>query len=153
MPFFLFAQSPCESEEYHQFDFWIGNWDVYSGEKIVGTNRVEPIVGSCGIQENWVGASGSVGRSFNMYNPSTKKWKQVWVDNSGQMIEFEGVYKDGKMALRGEAISRKDGGAVWYKLTFTHNEEDDTVRQLWEASRDAGLTWATIFDGLYVRKK
>ena len=39
-------QSPakCSDEKSHQFDFWIGEWEVYSGEQLAGHNRIEPIL-------------------------------------------------------------------------------------------------------------
>lgn len=37
------ANVPCAccSENYNQFDFWLGEWDVYNiNEKLVGTNTI-----------------------------------------------------------------------------------------------------------------
>jgi hypothetical protein len=31
--------------------------------------------------------------------------------------------------------------------------DDGSVRQWWERSEDGGKTWATVFDGRYVRTK
>ena len=53
------ATKPCSAPPYRQFDFWIGDWDVFSPDgKLAGHNRVESIEGGCGIQENWTGAGG-----------------------------------------------------------------------------------------------
>lgn len=41
----------CTEPEHHQFDFWIGEWDVtLPNGKAAGTNRIEPILngGSAG---------------------------------------------------------------------------------------------------------
>lgn len=150
--FGLYAQNaaPCSSPEYRQFDFWIGDWDVYSGDSIVGHNRVDLINGKCVIMENWTGKGGSTGNSFNLYNRKTKRWEQTWVDNVGSSIVFSGHYKDGTMALTGNDIAR-DGKPVMYKLTFWNND-DGTVRQLWEASKTKGKEWSVLFDGLYKKK-
>ena len=32
-------------------------------------------------------------------------------------------------------------------------QDDGSVRQTWEISRDGGATWGTVFDGHYVRKE
>lgn len=143
---------PCSTPEFRQFDFWVGDWEVYSNEKLVGTNKVELILGDCVIQENWEGKGGSVGKSFNTYDAQKGVWSQVWVDNGGNRIDFSGKYEDGKMALTGEGESKRNPRQrVHYKLTFFNND-DGTVRQLWEASYDKEQ-WNTIFDGLYVKKK
>ena len=124
-----FAQSqdakqtpPCSAAENRQFDFWIGEWEVFSQDKLVGTNRVELILGSCVIQENWIGSGGSIGNSLNYYNASTGKWNQLWVDNYGTNIHFSGNYSDKKMTLYGEGISQREGHEgepVFYILTLT----------------------------------
>ncbi len=143
---------PCSTPEFRQFDFWVGDWEVYSGDKIVGANKVELILGDCVIQENWEGAGGSLGKSFNTYDVQKETWNQVWVDNGGNRIDFSGHYEDGKMLLTGEGESKRElGKTIYYKLTFFNND-NGTVRQLWEASYDK-LEWNIIFDGLYVKKK
>lgn len=130
----------------HQFDFWIGNWEVYSGDKLVGHNRIEPILDGMVLQENWVGASGSKGSSFNFYNPQKKKWQQFWVWKNGTTLELEGHYSDGKMILSGQGID-KEGKPIFHRITW-FNHTDGTVRQWWQSSKDQ-KTWTTAFDGLY----
>ena len=92
----------CAAPEYRQFDFWIGEWDVFANGKLVGTNKIEPILGGCTLMENWVGKGRSRGHSFNTYNQATEKWEQTWVDNSGSVIHFYGTYADNKMSFTGE---------------------------------------------------
>ena len=37
---------PCSGEEYNQFDFWVGDWEVFNPEgQKVGENKVEKILG------------------------------------------------------------------------------------------------------------
>lgn len=48
------SPATCGSAEHRQFDFWIGNWEVYGANgKLAGTNRVEKILAGCVLQENW----------------------------------------------------------------------------------------------------
>jgi hypothetical protein len=60
----------CCSPEYRQFNFWVGEWEVFNqkGEK-VGTNKIVSMQDSCVIQENWV-SDGQTGTSYNFYNKS-----------------------------------------------------------------------------------
>lgn len=141
---------PCSGESSHQFDFWIGEWDVYSGEDLAGSNSIQPILDGCVLHENWRGASGNTGTSLNFYNPQTEKWQQFWVWRNGTTLELEGGYADGKMVLEGESLSRS-GESIYNRITWFDNE-DGTVRQHWEISRDGGESFETAFDGLYKKK-
>lgn len=156
-PALLFSQNdnqcPCCAETYQQFDFWIGEWDVFNaqGQK-VGTNTIQKIQGNCVLTENWIGGKGSTGTSFSYYDRKTKTWNQLWIDNSGGNLNITGNFRDGKMVLMGEKqhnavkdISFQD------RITWTDNK-DKTVRQHWERTTDDGKSWNTLFDGLYKRK-
>ena len=144
------AVAPCSHENSHQFDFWIGEWNVYAGEKLVGENSIQPILDGCVLQETWAGKGGSAGSSFNFFNPQTEKWQQFWVWRNGTTLELEGGYADGKMTLAGVSAGQ-DGAEVEQRITWYDNE-DGTVRQHWE-SRSGDAEWQTAFDGLYRRKE
>ena len=59
------APQCSDDDRAHQFDFWIGEWDVYSRDSLAGTNSIRPILGGCVLQEMWSGAQGSAGSSLN----------------------------------------------------------------------------------------
>ncbi len=140
---------PCTAPEYRQFDFWLGDWDVTNpAGKPAGHNRVTSEFGGCVLQEHWTGAGGSVGSSFNIYDPVRKVWHQTWVDNSGTLLEIEGGLKDGSMVMMGEQL-QPDGKKLLNRITWT--PKGGKVRQFWETSADGGKTWATSFDGLYAK--
>jgi len=146
------SAKPCGAKpEYRQFDFWVGEWDVQAGGKQAGTNSVQLILGDCVIFENWTGAGGTTGKSFNIYNAAKGKWQQTWVDSSGSVLELYGEFKEGVMRLVGERPAPK-GGKIIDRLSF-FPLEGGRVRQLWESSKDGGKTWGVVFDGLYTRKK
>lgn len=147
-------QNPCSSEKAHQFDFWTGEWEVFKfgTDTLVGHNTITPIADGCALLEDWRGASGSIGSSINKYNFSTGLWEQMWVDNSGATLHIQGSYGHSKMVLENEQPERNGKGIIKNKITF-YNNEDGTVRQHWEYSRDNGKTWATVFDGLYRKVK
>ncbi len=57
------AEMPAE---HRQFDFWIGNWDVFGVDgNIAGNSRIETVSEGYGISEHWTGARGSRGVSYN----------------------------------------------------------------------------------------
>jgi hypothetical protein len=125
---------PCGAKpEYRQFDFWIGEWDVQAGGRHAGANSVQLILGDCVIFENWTGARGMTGKSFNIYNAAKGKWQQTWVDSTGNVLELYGEFKDGAMRLAGEKPGQK-GGKIMDRITF-FPLEGGRVRQLWESSQ------------------
>jgi hypothetical protein len=147
------AARPCSAaQEYRQLDFWVGEWEVQGPKgKTIGASSVQLILSDCVVFENWTGGGGVAGKSFNLYDARTRKWKQTWVDDHGGMLEFTGEFKDGAMRYMGESTAQ-DGKPVMDRLTFFPLAEG-RVRQLWEQSADKGKTWNTIFDGTYIRKK
>jgi hypothetical protein len=146
---------PCaQSAAHRQFDFWVGEWDVKatgneSGPSI-GASRVEMIEDGCLILENWTGAGGGTGKSFNFYDSTLGKWRQVWVANNGSALDFAGECKDNQMLYEGETTG--PNGNTLQRLTF-FNLGATRVRQFWEQSTDGGKTWTVAFDGTYIRKK
>jgi hypothetical protein len=141
---------PCADERARQFDFWAGDWNVSQDGKLVGHNHISSIHGGCTLFEEYRSESGSFeGKSFNYFDPSDELWHQVWVDNSGVRLHLSGTYADGKMVLTGSRKSKS--AAVNDRITW-HNNDDGTVRQVWEVSRDEGKSWETVFDGVYERK-
>lgn len=142
-------QVPCSTEEYSQFDFWIGEWEVFDpkGQK-VGENTIEKILGGCSLQESWRGASGNVGHSYNIYDRSEKQWHQTWVDNSGTLLELNGGMEGDSMVMSGMMQGKR--GVVLNKISWT--PEEAHVRQIWSVSTDNGESWKVIFNGLYKKK-
>jgi tetratricopeptide (TPR) repeat protein len=145
---------PCEFDErYRQWDFWIGEWDVFGpGGQQAGTNRIEKISNGCALLENWVGGGGSPGHSINYFDASIGKWRQYWVSSDGGTIPQEGEFRDGAMHTEGRNYSADGQSYELFRGTWTPLE-DGRVRQFLEQSRDEGETWYTWFDGYYVRKE
>ena len=124
---------------------------MFADDERAGINAIRPILGGCVLQESWRGDGGSAGSSFNFYNPNTEKWQQFWVWQNGTTLVLTGAFRDGRMILTGESISRT-GDKVLNRITWYDND-DDTVRQHWEQSTDLGKSWATAFDGHYRKKE
>ncbi len=144
------GKHPCAAVEFRQFDFWVGDWNVTMNAKAAGVNRVEKLLDGCLIMENWTGAKGGIGKSFNYDDAVTRGWHQVWVDGAGGSLNLSGEWRAG--ALRYEGQTRlPDGRQQLERLTFTPMP-DGTVRQFWEQSVDVGKTWSVAFDGVNARK-
>ena len=137
------AAPGCGDELHHQFDFWLGDWDVFTPDgKPAGRSHIAAFAGGCGIEEQWTGAGGGSGRSLNTYDAADHQWHQFWVGSGGSVLQLAGTLANGVMTLENPAN----------RIRFTHNP-DGTVRQTWDISPDGGKTWKTSFDGKYVRGK
>lgn len=141
-----YAQDKNDKVENHQFDFWIGDWNVYKfgTDTIAGISSIKPILDHKTIEENYQNLKYTYkGKSLNIYNPKTDKWEQFWVDNSGLRLYLSGEYKDNKMILSDCKTESNCNKITWTKM------EDGTVRQEWEQSKDSGKSWKKVFDGHY----
>ncbi len=147
--------APCAARpESRQFDFWLGEWDVYDPRgTLVGTSHVESILDGCVIQENWTGRPSGEGKSWNYYDPADRQWHQFWMDASGASpARLAGSFTGGAMRLEGSARQPAPGGVpATTRLTF-FPRAPDRVRQLWERSVDGGASWTVVFDGDYRRR-
>ena len=151
---FSFAQEhcPCCSVYHQQFDFWIGHWNVYDtlGNK-VGENLIEKLEGGCIISENWQGAKGGSGKSYNYFNRSDSTWNQVWISSNGGNLVLKGQAADGQMQLVGELQKGQKVPLYADRITWTLNE-DGSVTQLWEIIDDKGQVLNIAFKGIYRKR-
>jgi hypothetical protein len=138
----------------HEFDFWIGEWDVFGPKgKQAGTNSITAPFGNGVIAEHWHGVGGFEGHSLNAYDASRGCWHQTWVDSSGSLLLLDGGLRDGAMVLEGIAPSEVDTGRLdRQRITWSPGGDSYDVRQHWEVSADDGATWTTAFDGYYRRR-
>jgi hypothetical protein len=134
--------------ENHEFDFWLGEWDVFWSDK-KGVNFVEKILDGAVIKENFEG-DGLVGISVSIFSKEDNRWHQTWVDNSGSYLDFVGEFSDGKMVLarngivEGKPVKQR---MIWHKIT------KDAFLWNWERSDDDGVSWRALWKIEYKRKK
>ena len=145
---------PCfNNQRAREFDFWIGEWNVYvtGTTALAGHSVVQKISGGCALLENW-NSSLSEGKSLNYIDDSTGKWKQVWVGSypNGKQDFNNGVYSDSAMRF---VFTTRDAQGIINQGKFTFfNEGANQVRQLSETSADNGKTWIVNYDFTYIRK-
>jgi tetratricopeptide (TPR) repeat protein len=146
------ARFPCATDSrHHAFDFWIGEWTVTQNGQFVGDSSVQAILGHCTIFEQWEGASGTFGKSFNYYDPAFDHWRQIWISDSRSIIEFTGQARDGGIFFTAETVDPATGAVTHHKFEFTVSGNDG-VRQYWETSTDNKQSWQSIWDAQYERK-
>lgn len=155
----LFGQKPCSNPVYRQFDFWLGEWEVFNvNGKKAGDSKISLILDSCIIFEEWISANTTqgiryAGKSFNTYNNRSKQWQQTWVDNVGGSTEFlTGKSENDKIVFQTASFQLSKDTMAMRKLTF-YNLGKEKVRQHGEISKDNGASWATEYDLEYRRRK
>jgi hypothetical protein len=137
---------PCRfSPEFRQFDYWLGEWDVEIGGQKLAKSSVQLILDDCVIFENYTDSRGYAGKSFSLYDTSSKKWEQRYVDTGGALHHWSGGLDHGAMSFRW------DHDNTFNRMTYT-KEGPDRVRQILETSND-GKAWTRTYDGLYIRRK
>ncbi|MDJ0921311.1 MAG: hypothetical protein QNI84_09295 [Henriciella sp.] len=142
---------PCDTPEYHQFDFWIGDWEVSSPDGAAqGRNVITAEESGCLLVERWVSTAGNTGQSYNFYNPVTETWRQIWV-STGAIIDYEGGLTDtGSMKLEGTITYPGSGVTAPFTGEWTPNEDGSVTQHFeqYDAEKDA---WAAWFTGIYRR--
>jgi hypothetical protein len=137
----------------HDFDFWIGEWDVYrtGTDMKIGESVVEAVADGHALYENWKATRGpQTGKSLTSCHHFTKEWQQFYVGSGGQTTHYRGGFVDGKLVITAETVTPQ-GAKYLNRGTWTNNP-DGTVRQQFDTSTDGGVTWTPGFDGTYRRK-
>jgi hypothetical protein len=142
------ARKPCNTPEFRQFDFWIGDWDVESAAApgTISRNRITLVNDGCTLREEYTTPAGYAGTSLNFYDAARKRWHQTWIDNQGGALYLEGGMEGEAMVLRTVGDAENVQRISWTQLA------DGRVRQHWETTADGGGTWTTAFDGTYTRR-
>jgi hypothetical protein len=143
----------CTAPEHRQFDFWLGEWDVYSTgtDQLVGRNLIEKLYDGCTIRESWTPVRGPGGSSFNTWRPDEKVWRQTWVDGGNSHADFKGGLKDGAMVIAGRWQGVNGPGTDGYVRITYSRQPDGSLRQVGVISQDEGRTFQPSFDLTYRR--
>jgi hypothetical protein len=146
------AAYPCENQEqFREFDFWVGEWDVHIADGTpAGHNRIEAVERGCVLIENWVSATGGSGMSINYLDKATDEWVQIWNAEGGSQINVRGGLTDDGMLMTGQIHYVASGTTAPFRALWTLLE-DGRVRQFFETSNDDGESWVPWFEGFYTR--
>lgn len=144
-------QRPCNTAEFRQFDFWLGEWDVAPvGAAQTGVNRITRAQDGCIVQENYTFGA-FTGMSINFYDSARRTWHQTWMSNQGGAVYLEGgINTDGAMEMTDRGLPNSVASGVINRVTWTPTPTG--LRQFWQSSNDDGATWSTVFDGAYTRR-
>jgi hypothetical protein len=140
------SQSPaCSAPEYHQFDFWLGDWDAFDSDNLktpVARAKVTSILDGCVLHEDYQDAKGSHGESFSIYDASRKVWHQTWVTNRGRLLIIEGSFQNGEMSMTG--VDYPNGKERHIRGNW--KPISGGVSEIAATSTDSAKTWTPWFD-------
>lgn len=144
----------------HYFNFWIGAWDL-TWEKSDGTigkgeNKIEKILDSNVIQENFKVTDDSLmknftGKSWTVYNKNNGLWYQTWVDNQGAYLDFIGEFENNKRIFKRKTITRE--GKEYVQRMVFYDIQANSFNWDWEVSYDNGKHWVLKWRIHYKRKE
>jgi hypothetical protein len=150
------GQTPagCDTPESHQFDFWVGKWEVHpnGADKIIAHSLIEKKYTGCAIRENWMPLGKELnggGGSLSLYDSRLKRWRQTWVDSSGTRVDLDGTFSNGVMSITGNWENYVGPGKDALVRMQYQVQPDGQVRQWGDSSSDGGKTWQPAFDFLY----
>jgi hypothetical protein len=146
----------CNTAESHQWDFWVGKWEVrpYGSDTVIAHSLIEKRYAGCALRENWMPVGHEIaggGGSLSTYDPRLRKWLQTWVDSSGSRVDLQGGFAAGIMTIAG--VWRDFRGVGQDALVRMRYERlrDGQVRQWADSSVDGGKSWKPSFDFRYRR--
>jgi hypothetical protein len=140
----------CAKPAYGGLDFWVGEWAIYDQDRVrVGTNRVAKTPDGCAFVETWTGTLGDGGRSLNFFNERAGRWQQVWIGDTGGIVEQAGEVTAGELRLQGETV-QANGTRVLNRQVLSQTGSG-RLRQRAEISQDGGRSWLPQFEFTYVR--
>jgi hypothetical protein len=127
------AAGPCDTPQHHQFDFWVGDWQVFEAKsnQLVGYDRVEKQSHGCIVQQNLTMITDlyrGPGVGYRMSGIGVNRfdgenWLELWADDTW-----------GAIALRGTLDAH--GSMVLTTLTPSRNRD---LRLVWERRPDGSV--------------
>ena len=146
----------CNSPEHHQFDFWVGEWDVTpaaAGRGPSGHSSITKVVNGCAISEHFVAPPGAgrstyEGVSYGAYDAFERRWNNYYVDSRGHPMWFTGGFDGSGMILW--SFQQAPQGAYMRRMEIVP-QSDGSVRQSGFVTLDNGRNWRPIYDLIYRR--
>lgn len=142
------AAPDCSSAAHHQFDFWLGEWQVSPSrapDRVIARSTIRSSADGCVIDETWRPLRGGEGRSLSGYNARDGRWHQYYIDSSGAQTHSTGAFSNGAMVLDYTTPAGGQGRMSLQALDV------DTVRQWGEEFNTEQNAWTPSFDLTYRR--
>jgi hypothetical protein len=149
------SAGPCDTPQHHQFDFWVGDWQVFEAKsnRLVGYDRVEKHSHGCIVQQNLTMVTDlyrGPGVGYRMSGIGVNRfdgegWLELWADDTWGAIALRGTLDaHGSMVLTTLTPSRnRDLRLVW------EQQPDGSVRTLQYVAPAGSGKWELFGDLIY----
>ncbi|MEE8520532.1 MAG: DUF1579 domain-containing protein [Gemmatimonadota bacterium] len=155
--------SGCDLPEARSFDFLLGEWEIRNEirtadgrwETTRATLQGEKYLSGCAVIDFWDGEArggkSTKGITIRAFDPDTRKWSIVWLDNrhAPDFTPLVGEFKGGV----GTFYQEIEIDGVRTKVRFIWDEiTEDSARWQQSFSADGGKTWETDWIMHFKRK-
>jgi len=150
---------PCAIPFYREFDFTVGDWQVYhkSTGKIAGYDRIGRTLRGCAIQQSWISLDDHFSSPYVPFRMSGKsltaftgtEWVHLWVDNQAGVQVLKGGPEKDQFILRSE----ENIGDYEYMLTW-QRQDDGTLVNTHQRRKNVAAEkgeWEVLYEWLYVK--
>lgn len=142
-----------DAGETRNLDFAVGTWRLTaSNGQAVGasTIAIDPTLSGCLIEESFSTPKGYQATAWLYYDPIENTYFRTYIDSEGERVELRGTFTHGMLVLTGaEPIRGAEGAQV--RMTWSETSAN-TLRQVWETSRDGGATWRQAQEITFTRQ-
>lgn len=143
-------QSPpaatCSGPEFHQFDFWLGRWQVFGPTNKLSANvTVSSELGGCALIETWTPLSaknGHGGRGMSTYNTANQKWEYFWIASNAYTSYWTGELHGQSMQFTAMGPSAGAAAMRHWNMTLM---PDGRIQEQAFFSQDNGKTWKSQY--------
>ncbi|MEA5446435.1 hypothetical protein VCB98_11450 [Gammaproteobacteria bacterium AB-CW1] len=139
----------CRGDVVTVMDYMAGDWMVADQQgNVLGYSEIREGAGGCAIRERWQGQDGLEGEAMFTARDGGERWRMVWSDSDGLMLELDGQRQNGNMVFTGAQES--DQGQILHRIVYELLFEIGEIHQRWEYSTDGGRRWQVFFAGWYL---
>ncbi len=140
------AAPACVAAAYHQYDFFVGSWNVYHKDgKQFAADVVSKQMNGCVISERWLGSQ-THGVGYSAYDAGHGDWVQSFFGDDGSVLVMRGRPQGDGLLFVGDDFPKP--GVVEHNRVLFRPLKGGTVEEYWTVSRD-GKTWSEAFDGFF----
>jgi len=142
-----------DAAETRNFDFTVGTWALSaSNGQAIGTSTiaVDPTLSGCLIAESFSTPKGYQAVAWLYYDPIENTYFRTYIDSEGERVELRGTFDNGVFVFTG-AESIRGAESAQVRMTWSQTSAN-TLRQLWETSRDGGATWRQAQEITFTRQ-
>jgi hypothetical protein len=111
--------STCDTPQHHQFDFWLGSWQVFdaASNQLVAVDRIEKLAEGCIVEQSMTFVTDLYRRpgvkyrlaGIGLFRFDGAEWLQMWADNQWGSMVMTTVTPSRNRDVKEVWLKRSDG--------------------------------------------